>query len=77
MSSADERREQVGPADRVEDGLPRPIAAGQDEAEGGALVTIAGGTGQLGDVGRPASSRPDEVGRRHGEDHVLAVARAR
>ena len=30
----DERREQVGPADLVDDGLARPIAAGQDEAEG-------------------------------------------
>ena len=31
-----DRGEQVGPADRVEDGLARPIAAGQDQAERGA-----------------------------------------
>ena len=47
----DERREEVGAADRLDDGLARPIAAGQDEADRGTGVAVVEAEGRLGRAG--------------------------
>ena len=83
----DDRREDVGLADRGEDRRPRPVAAGQHEPDRGALVA-GHGRGVRSFVAaaaiaaiRAASaafavrSRSREVGGRQRQDHVLAVAR--